>query len=159
MKNYFVVLIGSLLFFTSTSCANSTEPNVVPTTTVSSTDQKEVVYLDKVSFKDKVFDYENNTQWKYAGKVPAILDFYADWCGPCKMLSPVLEGIQKEYNGKLQVFKVDTDKEKELAATFGIQSLPTVVFIPLNGQPQAVMGFQPKEELEKIITEVLKVQK
>jgi thioredoxin len=118
-----------------------------------------VIYLNKETFKQQVFDFETNKEWNYEGKVPAILDFYADWCGPCKMLAPVLNNIQKEYSGKIQVFKVDTDKEKELAAMFGITSLPTIVFIPVEGEPQAVMGFMPKEDLEKTITEVLKVNK
>ncbi len=118
-----------------------------------------VIYLNKETFKEKVFNYETNKEWKYEGTTPAILDFYADWCGPCRMLAPVLKDIQKEYNGKVQIFKVDTDKEKELAGIFGIRSLPTIVFIPVDGQPQAVMGFRPKEEMEKMIQEVLNVSK
>ncbi len=121
--------------------------------------KNEVIHLNKESFKEQVFDYENNKQWKYNGSVPAILDFYADWCGPCRMVAPILENVQKEYKGKVQVFKVNTDKEKELAAMFGIRSLPTIVFIPAEGDPQAVLGFRPKEEIEKMITEVLKVSK
>ena len=119
----------------------------------------EVIHLDKEQFKKLVFDYENNKEWKYQGDKPAILDFYADWCGPCRMLSPVLAEVQKEYGGKIQVYKVNTDKERELAATFGIRSLPTVVFIPMEGQPQAILGFRPKEEIENVIKNVLKVEK
>ena len=122
-------------------------------------DKSDVIYLNKESFKTEVFDYETQKEWKYNGKAPAILDFYADWCGPCKMLAPVLEELQKEYDGKIQVYKVDTEKEKELAAIFGIRSLPTIVFIPADGEPQAAMGFKNKEQMEEMITTILKVEK
>jgi len=122
-------------------------------------DKNEIIYLDAASFKDMVFNYETNKEWSYKGQVPAILDFYADWCGPCKMLSPVLEQIQNEYKGKIQIYKIDTDKQKELAATFGIRSLPTIVFVPMEGEPQAAMGFRSKNDLETMISEILKVKK
>lgn len=118
-----------------------------------------VIYLNKESFKTEVFNYETQKEWSYNGDVPAILDFYADWCGPCKMLAPILDELQKEYKGKIQVFKVDTQKEKELVAVFGIKSLPTIVFIPTNGEPQAAMGFRDKAGMEKMISEILKVEK
>ncbi|MCG8581116.1 MAG: thioredoxin [Bacteroidales bacterium] len=121
--------------------------------------ENSVIYLDAASFKEKVFNYETNKEWKYEGEVPAILDFYADWCGPCKMLSPVLDKIQKEYEGKVQIYKIDTDDEKELAATFGIRSLPTIVFVPLEGDPQAAMGFRSQNDLETMISEILQVEK
>ncbi|WP_430814987.1 thioredoxin [Carboxylicivirga sp. RSCT41] len=121
--------------------------------------ENSVIYLDAASFKEKVFNYETNKEWKYEGEVPAILDFYADWCGPCKMLSPVLDKIQKEYNGKVQIYKIDTDDEKELAATFGIRSLPTIVFVPLKGDPQAAMGYRSQSDLETMISEILQVEK
>ncbi|MCU4175205.1 thioredoxin [Carboxylicivirga sp. N1Y90] len=119
----------------------------------------EVIYLDKTTFKEKVFDYEASQTWDYKGEVPAILDFYADWCGPCKQLSPVLKQLQKEYGDKIQIYKINTDKEKELAGTFGIRSLPTIVFVPLDGEPQAAMGFRPKNDMETMIKEILKVEK
>lgn len=114
-----------------------------------------IIHLTKATFKSQVFDYEKNKQWKYEGNKPAIIDFYADWCGPCRMLAPVMDEIAKEYAGKIIVYKVDTDKERELASNLGISSLPTLVFIPVNGNPQATMGALPKAELVKIINEVL----
>ncbi len=121
--------------------------------------QSKVIALDDEGFKEKVFDFEKEKTWVFKGDKPVIVDFYADWCGPCKQLSPVLEALQKEYGGKIQIYKVDTVKEKELAQTFGIRSLPTIVFIPLEGDPQAAMGFRPKADLETMVKEILKVEK
>jgi thioredoxin len=89
-------------------------------------------HLTKETFKDKVFDFENNSEWKYEGDLPAIIDFYADWCGPCKMVEPVLEELAEEYDGKMHIYKIDTDAEQELAAAFGIQSIPSMLFIPME---------------------------
>ncbi|MFW6203197.1 MAG: thioredoxin [Marinilabilia sp.] len=124
----------------------------------SSDKESDVITLDKDAFVNQVFDYENNSEWKYKGDKPAIIDFYADWCGPCKKLSPLLEELQSDYNGKIQIYKVDTEKSKELAATFGIQSLPTIVFVPMNEEPQAVLGFVPKEKLTEMVSNILKVE-
>jgi thioredoxin len=115
----------------------------------------EVTSLTNATFKSKIFDYTNNKQWKYEGNKPAIIDFYATWCGPCRQLSPIVEQIAKEYAGKLVVYKVDTDREKELSSNMGISSLPTLIFIPTEGQPQATVGALPKETIVKIIDEVL----
>ncbi|MFW5753595.1 MAG: thioredoxin [Marinilabiliaceae bacterium] len=124
----------------------------------SSDKESDVITLDKDAFVNQVFDYENNSEWKYKGDKPAIIDFYADWCGPCKKLSPLLEELQSDYNGKIQIYKVDTEKSKELAAAFGIQSLPTIVFVPMNEEPQAVLGFVPKEKLTEMVSNILKVE-
>lgn len=115
--------------------------------------------LTKESFVEKIFDYENNEEWTYKGEVPAIIDFYADWCGPCKMVAPVLEELSTEYAGKLNIFKIDTDAQQELAAMFGIQSIPSLLFIPTDEKPQMAMGALPKPTLEKAIKDVLKVEK
>lgn len=115
-------------------------------------------HLDTESFVSKVFDYRNNKEWKYAGELPAIVDFYAEWCGPCKMLSPVLEELGTEFDGKLNVYKVDTDKEPELAGVFGIQSVPTLLFIPKEGEPRMSLGAVPKAELKKVVKDVLGVE-
>jgi thioredoxin 1 len=117
-----------------------------------------VIHLTDATFKEKVFNYSINKNWEYEGTMPAIVDFYATWCGPCRMMSPVIEQIAKEYNGKIIVYKVDTDAEQLLTQSMGIQSLPTLLFVPLNGQPQAAMGALPKESLIKAINEVLLVK-
>lgn len=114
-----------------------------------------VVHLTTAEFKEKVFNYETSKEWKYAGSLPAIVDFYADWCGPCKMVAPVLEDLANEYSGQIMVYKVDTENEQELAAAFGIQSIPTLLFIPKDGQPQAAMGALPKQTFEKVIKDIL----
>eukprot|EP01156_Anaeramoeba_ignava_P024450 Anaeramoba_ignava/c7905_g1_i2.p1 GENE.c7905_g1_i2~~c7905_g1_i2.p1 ORF type:complete len:146 (-),score=9.85 c7905_g1_i2:21-458(-) len=129
------ILLVSVVTFAITSKNSSSQLETATASTSDENDEGGVIYLSAQSFKEYVFDYEKNQTWKYEGKVPAILDFYADWCGPCKMLSPVLKDLQKEYGGKIQVYKINTDKEKELASTFGIRSLPTIVFVPLEGDP------------------------
>jgi thioredoxin 1 len=116
-----------------------------------------VVYLTTQDFKDKVFDYETNKEWKYKGELPAIIDFYANWCGPCKMVAPVLEEIAKDYSGKLLVYKVDTESEQELASIFGIQSIPTILFVPMSDKPQAAMGALPRQSFDELIVKVLLV--
>ncbi len=114
-----------------------------------------VVYLTTEEFKNKVFNYDVSKEWKYSGELPAIIDFYADWCGPCKMVAPILQEIAKDYNGKLIVYKVDTESEQELAATFGISSIPTLLFVPMTGQPQAAMGALPRHSFDKVIKDIL----
>jgi thioredoxin 1 len=114
-------------------------------------------HLDGLGFKKRVFDWDKNAEWKYEGELPAIVDFYAEWCGPCKMLGPVLEELSGKYEGRLNVFKVDIDKEPDLAGLFGVQSVPTLLFIPREGQPSIALGALPKPQLEKVIGEVLMV--
>jgi len=117
-----------------------------------------IEHLTAETFKQKVFDYEKNTEWKYEGSRPAIVDFYADWCGPCKMVAPILEELSKEYDGKLNIYKVDTEAEQELAGVFGIRSIPSLLFIPLNDQPQMAMGALPKDDFKKAFKDVLGVE-
>ena len=112
-------------------------------------------HLTLEAFKQRVFDYENEKEWKFRGEMPAIIDFYADWCGPCKMVAPVIEKLSTKYQGKLSVYKVDTEAEQELAGMFGIQSIPTILFIPKVGQPRVSMGALPEKEFERIIGELL----
>lgn len=112
-------------------------------------------HLTKNTFLEKVFDYEKNSEWKYHGELPCLIDFYADWCGPCKMVAPILEELSVEYKDKIKVYKIDTEVEQELAAVFGIQSIPSLLFIPMNDKPQMAKGALPKQHLVKAIDEVL----
>jgi len=116
-------------------------------------------HLNKETFKEKVFNFEENKDWKYEGDKPCMIDFYADWCGPCKMVAPVLEELQKEYGDNLVIYKVDTEEQQELAGMFGIQSIPSLLFVPKEGQPQMAMGALPKQSFEKAIADVLQVEK
>jgi thioredoxin 1 len=118
---------------------------------------EQVVHLTTQDFKEKVFNYETEKEWKYEGKLPAIIDFYADWCAPCRMVAPILEDLAREYAGKLVVYKVNTEDEQELASVFGIQSIPTLLFIPREGQPQAAMGALPRQTFDKVIKDVLQI--
>lgn len=118
-----------------------------------------VVHITKADFLKNVYDFEKNPdEWKYLGSQPAIVDFYADWCGPCRQLSPVLDELAKEYSGKLTIYKVNVDNERGLATFFGIRSIPTLLFIPMKGKPQRSLGALSKTELKGIIKDVLKVE-
>jgi thioredoxin 1 len=117
-----------------------------------------IEHLSKDTFKEKVFDFETNKDWKYEGKIPCIIDFYADWCGPCRTVAPILEELSEEFNGKLNIYKIDTEAEQELAAMFGIRSIPSLLFVPIEGQPQMAMGALPKDSFKKAFKEVLGVE-
>lgn len=106
------------------------------------------------SFKAKIFDFEKNKEWKFTGTRPAIIDFYADWCGPCRALAPVLEEISKEFAGRVDVYKVDTDKSPELAALFQVRSIPTVLFVPMQGEPGLANGYMPPESFRRAIQDL-----
>jgi thioredoxin len=114
-------------------------------------------HLTLETFKTKVFNFEANKDWKFEGTVPAIVDFYADWCSPCKMIAPILEELQVKYGTKLNIYKVNTEDQRELAGMFGIQSIPSLLFIPLEGQPQMAQGALPKDTFVSAIEDVLKV--
>jgi len=115
--------------------------------------------LTKETFLKKVFNFEENKDWVFEGKRPVLIDFYADWCGPCKMLAPILETLSEEYKGAIDIYKIDTEAEQELSAAFGIRSIPSMLFCPMEGQPEMANGALPKAELELIIADVLKVEK
>jgi thioredoxin len=111
--------------------------------------------MSEADFKSKVFDYESGEEWNYKGDLPAIIDFYADWCGPCKAIAPVLEELSNEYEGRLLIYKIDTDREVALSQLFGIQSIPTLLFIPVQGNPMMQRGALPKNQLKEVIEERL----
>lgn len=113
------------------------------------------VKMDAKMFVDLIVDYRNSKEWDYKGDKPAVIDFYATWCGPCKQLSPILDELSAEYAGKVLFYKVDIDEERELAAVFGIQSIPMVLLIPKEGKPYVVQGLRPKAELKEAIDSVL----
>lgn len=115
--------------------------------------------LTTKEFKEQVWDFEKNKDWKYEGDKPAIIDLYANWCPPCKKLSPILEEIQKQYGKKIQIYKVDVDKEPQLAQLFNASSIPMMIFVPKSGKPFAVTGLRPQEQIEQIIAEKLEIKK
>lgn len=172
MKNYFILFfVVSIFSFCSCKTGiDNTKSDNVPTaekelkseTPIENKTEDVIntpVHLTKAKFIEKVFDYENNTEWKYEGDKPCIIDFYADWCGPCKMIAPVLDNLAKEYAGQIIIYKINTDKERELAGAFGIRSIPTLLFCPKEGQPQMVSGAIKKQDFKKVIDEVLLVDK
>ncbi len=112
-------------------------------------------HLTKQTFLEKVFNFEKSQDWKFEGKLPCIIDFYADWCQPCKIVAPILEELSKEYEGKINIYKVNTEQEVELAGAFGIRSIPSMLFCPAEGQPQMAVGALPKETLVQAINDVL----
>ena len=144
-------IIASLIVLctlTSFACAQSSQKE--------QQEKTGVVQMDKQMFLDKVFNYTTGaTEWKYQGDKPAVIDFYATWCGPCRMVAPILKDLAKEYGDSIVIYKVDTDKEKELSMAMGIQSLPTIVFIPQTGQPQVIVGAADKATFKRAINEVL----
>jgi len=115
------------------------------------------IQLNAQDFKEKIFNYETEKDWKYLGALPAVIDFYADWCGPCKMVAPVLEELSAEYAGRLLIYKVNTDTEQELSALFGIQSIPTMLFIDADGEPTMNAGALPRHVLKRFIEEKLMI--
>ncbi|MBP1675983.1 MAG: thioredoxin [Bacteroidetes bacterium] len=114
------------------------------------------IHLTKAEFMAKVANYEANpTEWKYLGDKPCIIDFYASWCGPCKVIAPILEELAKEYDGQIYIYKVNTEEEMDLAAAFGIRSIPTLLFCPMGENPQMAQGAMPKDAFKQAIDEVL----
>lgn len=147
MKRIITTLVVLCSLFTI-SCAQSKKEE--------EPEKNTVIQMNKQMFLDRVFDYTTGaTEWKYQGNKPAVIDFYATWCGPCRMVAPILKDLASEYGDSIVIYKVDTDKEKELSMAMGIQSLPTIVFIPKNGQPQIIVGAADKATFRRAIDEVL----
>lgn len=160
------ILGASLVLFTIAFAACGNKPSAAVETVVTETKAENIkttettkmgtIKLTKAEFLEKVANYEANpSEWKYLGDKPCIIDFYADWCGPCKTIAPILEELAKEYHGEIYIYKVDTEKEQELAGAFGIRSIPSILFCPMNEQPQMAQGALPKETFKKAIDEVL----
>ncbi len=160
------ILLGIFIALLSLSCNGENNEKSTHTEVNSSKETKKetkkgkVVHLDANTFKEKIMDYSaQNKTWKYKGERPAIIDFYADWCMPCRKIAPYMEEFAKKYEGKIDVYKVDTQKQRELAAVFNIRSIPAVLFIPMDGEPQMTKGALPKSAFEKKINEFLLHQK
>lgn len=154
-KYKILIIIFSIIFVGS--CGNTNEENNNNKSKNTKTEKKmKVEHLTKAEFLTKVANYEKDNQtWNYLGDKPAIVDFYATWCGPCKSVSPILEELAQEYDGKIYIYKIDVDKEEELAAAFGVRSVPTLLFIPLKGDPQIAQGAMPKSAFKEAIENIL----
>ena len=156
-----VVLVASIaLFGCNSSNGNGQTTDGTPVTTsdktVANDGTGKVIQMDKTMFIERVFNYEANPdKWVFEGDKPVIIDFYADWCGPCKKIAPIMVQLAEEYKDQIIIYKVDTDKERELAQVFAIKSIPSILFIPAEGQPQMTMGALPKAEFEKMVKTIL----
>lgn len=115
----------------------------------------DVRYLTTAQFSERIFDYKNNKDWKFKGDKPCVIDFYTTWCGPCKRLAPIMEELSQTYCDQVVFYKVDTERERELAYLFGINSIPQVLYIPMAGKPMLLQGLYPKENIVQIIEEFL----
>lgn len=116
---------------------------------------EDVVYITTEQFKERIFDYKNEKDWIFKGNKPCVIDFYTTWCGPCKRLAPIMEEMSQKYCDQVVFFKADTERERELAYVFGINSIPQVLYIPMEGKPLLLKGLYPKEEIVRIIDEFL----
>jgi thioredoxin len=147
IQNSFIISLILLLMSSFSLSAQTTKS--------SKKGESNVIHLTKEEFLTKVFNYEKNKEWNYTGNIPCILDFYANWCGPCRMISPYLDQLAEEYKGKIYIYKINVDQERELASVFGASSIPLLIFIPVNGSPLANRGALPKEEIKNAIDNVL----
>ncbi|MPN05391.1 hypothetical protein SDC9_152641 [bioreactor metagenome] len=156
MKTKLIITALAASFMFVACSNNSNNSNNKQETNLNKTNMTKTIHLTKADFLTKVANYEKNSQtWEYLGDKPAIIDFYADWCGPCKMVAPILEQLAAEYEGQIYIYKVDTEAEQELAADFGIRSIPTLLFVPMNEAPQMAQGALPKDAFKQAIDEVL----
>lgn len=150
------LLFAMVMAFMVSACGNGKKEQAGEQTPAKATTEVKSISITKADFLAKVANYEANpTEWIYLGDKPCIVDFYANWCGPCKRLAPILDELAKEYAGEIYIYKVDTEKERELAAVFGIRSIPTLLFCPMGENPQMAQGALPKEQLKEAIDKVL----
>lgn len=165
IKRIFILLMTIALPLTLATCNNQSQKNssnIIETNTaktgnyMTTTTKAKTIKLTRADFLSKVANFEETPdKWVYLGDKPAIIDFYADWCGPCKMIAPILEELAEEYDGQIYIYKVDTEAEQQLAAEFGIRSIPSLLFVPMNEAPQMAQGALPKDAFKKAIEEVL----
>lgn len=149
-------ILFSLVALLLISCNNKTETKDQIEETIKKENKMTTIHLTKAEFLSKVANFETNpTEWKYLGDKPALIDFYADWCGPCKAIAPVLEELAAEYGDRIYIYKINTETEPELAALFGIRSIPSLLFVPMNAQPQMAAGALPKQQLKEAIDNLL----
>jgi len=159
MKKTWVLVLAAMFAFSGCN-AKTPEKNEKKVEEIKKEKIMGTIHLTKEEFLKKVVNYEANpTEWKYLGDKPCIIDFYADWCGPCKAVAPILEELSKEYDGQIYIYKVDTDKEQELAGAFGIRSIPSMLFVPMEGKPQMSAGALPKDQLVEAIKNILLIKK
>jgi thioredoxin len=152
-KRIIVALLASGMFF---SCSGKSTSQKEELKTTNTENKMKAIHLTKTEFLAKVANYEANPkEWKYLGDKPALIDFYADWCGPCKVVAPILEELAGEYEGEVYVYKINTEQEPELAALFGIRSIPSLLFVPMEGKPQMAVGALPKTKLKEGIDTIL----
>ena len=155
MKKIIYASLMSMLILTACAQTNK-EKKTEQTNQSKETKKMGTIHLTKAEFLSKVVNFEKNpTEWKYLGDKPCIIDFYASWCGPCKTIAPILEDLAKEYDGQIYIYKINTEEEQELAAAFGIRSIPTILFCPMKGDAQMAQGALPKESFKEAITQVL----
>lgn len=162
MKRRITVILAVVFAITSTliGCSNKGEKSSNTTETNNNKTEenmsKKTINLTRAEFLEKVANFEETPdKWVYLGDKPAIIDFYADWCGPCKMIAPILEELAAEYEGQIYIYKIDTEAEQQLAGEFGIRSIPTILFVPMGEEPQMTQGALPKDTFKKVIEEVL----
>lgn len=155
-----IILFGLFIFLLNSCDNNKKETTQGGTKIKPGVKNMKTIQLTKADFLTKIADYEtNSTEWKYLGDKPAIIDFYANWCGPCKMIAPILEEIANEYADDIYVYKIDVDAEEELAAIFNVKSIPTILFVPMEGAPQIAQGALPKSAFIEAIEDVFRIKK
>jgi len=150
-KGFLFALIALLSSFSTNMLAQ----NQTRTSATNTEAEGKVIHINKEEFLKKVFNFETSTEWKFLGNRPVILNFYANWCGPCRMIAPFLEQLAEEYKEQIYIYKINIDQEKELARAFGAGSIPLLVFVPMQGQPQANKGALPKEDIKRAIDIIL----
>ena len=156
MRKFKYILLFTVILFSINYTYAKSDVEIANDSISANDNTGEVIVLNKEAFLKKIYNYENNPQeWVYEGSRPCIIDFYANWCPPCKKVEPILKELAKEYKGKIIIYKINTDNERELASIFRISSIPTYFFIPAKGEPQSLRGAMPRESFVKVIDEFL----